>query len=104
MKITKIRVSNFMGIEAREIAVPPGGFVARGENGLGKSSILHPKRGRTRRDPRRHRRRNGHARDYEEVVHGLSAQHLVLALLVLLRVILAPVGAWVVMEWDRVGE
>ncbi len=41
MKITKIRVSNFMGIEAREIAVPPAGFVARGENGLGKSSILH---------------------------------------------------------------
>ncbi len=40
MKITKISVRNFMGIEARDIAVPPGGFIARGDNGFGKTSIL----------------------------------------------------------------
>jgi hypothetical protein len=41
MKITNIRITNFMGIEARDIAVPPSGFVASGECGSGKSSILH---------------------------------------------------------------
>ena len=40
MKITRISVTNFMGIEAREIAVPPAGFIARGDNGFGKTSIL----------------------------------------------------------------
>jgi hypothetical protein len=40
MKITSIKISNFRGIEAREIVVAPGGFVAAGKNGSGKTSIL----------------------------------------------------------------
>lgn len=40
MRISKLVVRNFMGIASRTIAVPPAGFIAAGECGLGKSSIL----------------------------------------------------------------
>lgn len=40
MRVTRLVVSNFRGIEERDIAVAPAGFVAKGRCGSGKSSIL----------------------------------------------------------------
>jgi hypothetical protein len=40
MKVTKIAIRNYRGVEAREIDVPQGGFVAAGANGRGKTTIL----------------------------------------------------------------
>lgn len=41
MKISKLVIKNFRGIEARDIDVAPGGFVAKGRCGSGKSSLLY---------------------------------------------------------------
>lgn len=39
-KITRLRIKNFRGIEAREIDVPPTGVLVKGHNGAGKTSVL----------------------------------------------------------------
>lgn len=41
MKITRLVVRNFRGIEAQDIDVPPTGAVVRGRNGAGKTSVLN---------------------------------------------------------------
>jgi hypothetical protein len=40
MKITRLIVRNFRGVEAREADIPPGGAIFAGGNGKGKTSIL----------------------------------------------------------------
>lgn len=40
MKITRLRVRSYRGIEELDATVPPGGMVAKGGNGRGKTSIL----------------------------------------------------------------
>lgn len=41
MKITRLKITNYRGIEALEMPIPPGGVIIKGENGAGKSSVLN---------------------------------------------------------------
>lgn len=41
MRITKIAIRNYRGVASIEQIVPPGGLVARGTNGRGKSSFIN---------------------------------------------------------------
>lgn len=40
MKITRLHIRNYRGIEEREVEVPPHGAVIKGKNGGGKTSVL----------------------------------------------------------------
>ncbi len=40
MKITRIRLKNYRGLEALDVAVPPAGVIARGGNARGKTTFL----------------------------------------------------------------
>lgn len=41
VRITRLRITNFRGIETFEMAIPPAGAVLKGPNGAGKTSVLN---------------------------------------------------------------
>ena len=40
MKLTQARITNFMGIENRELVFKPGFNLIKGKNGAGKTSVI----------------------------------------------------------------